>query len=288
MTVSESLLLLLPPGVVANPTKAEHLLSKYSDSASEFHHQVLDRVTTQAVTLPSNHYQRIHLVNPVDDVDSTADKITLDNDSLEVIFKALAPGGTFTGGVHDSSVNLTAMLVGFVPNGTTLSKPQAQQSVGVSLKRKNGTGSANSTSTLPQFKKLSDTVQLSLDDDDDIIDENNLVQDENIGPAILIPKKCDPGPGKRRKKACKDCTCGLKELEEQGVDAARANQQTVVSLNPDETAEVDFTVPGKTTGSCGSCALGDAFRCDGCPYLGLPPFKPGEVVRIDALGGDDL
>lgn len=93
--------------------------------------------------------------------------------------------------------------------------------------------------------------------------------------------ECQPKPGRRR-RACKDCTCGLAaqlEAEDKARRAKADKDLNALRLKTDDLNELDFTVEGKT-GSCGNCSLGDAFRCDGCPYIGLPPFKPGEEVRL--------
>ena len=97
----------------------------------------------------------------------------------------------------------------------------------------------------------------------------------------FLAPECAPRVGKRR-RACKDCTCGLAERIAAEDAATRSNadaQLKTLKLGADDLAEVDFTVQGKV-GSCGNCSLGDAFRCDGCPYIGMPAFKPGEEVRL--------
>jgi len=70
-------------------------------------------------------------------------------------------------------------------------------------------------------------------------------------------------------RACKNCTCGRAEKE-------AAGQATVVL--PSDASGVDASSVPKS--SCGNCSRGDAFRCAGCPYRGLPPFQPGERVAL--------
>lgn len=114
-------------------------------------------------------------------------------------------------------------------------------------------------------------------------------------------------PRTRRKRACKGCTCGLRELEEEEEERGA----TVVQLDPNEVSapgttrkEVTETVVGAdgterrvkriqvdtrgATSSCGSCFLGDAFRCSSCPFLGMPAFEPGQKVEIPVNMDDDV
>ena len=65
-------------------------------------------------------------------------------------------------------------------------------------------------------------------------------------------------PKAKRRRACKDCTCGLAAKLEAEDKAKRANADQALNtlkLGVDDLTEVDFTVQGKV-GSCGNCSLG--------------------------------
>lgn len=114
------------------------------------------------------------------------------------------------------------------------------------------------------FEKLAGEGPVSADkllDEDEILTEADKKKPERT--EVTTDGEAKP------KKACANCTCGLAdELEKEAKEKIK---------KPDESA---------AKSSCGSCYLGDAFRCASCPYRGMPAFKPGEKVTIDTTSDD--
>lgn len=101
----------------------------------------------------------------------------------------------------------------------------------------------------------------SLDDDEEdgdveLVDPDTLIDEDDLKKPDAASLRVCGTTGK--KKACKDCSCGLAE------ELADGKEPTKKTVNS----------------SCGSCYLGDAFRCASCPYLGMPAFKPGEKIQL--------
>jgi len=109
------------------------------------------------------------------------------------------------------------------------------------------------------------------EDEEELIDEDALLTEEDKErPNKESAAGCPP-----TRKPCKDCTCGRKEEEEM--------KENIVKMDLENDPN-DATFKS----ACGNCALGDAFRCAGCPYLGQPAFKDGEdKVMLDDLGKVD-
>ncbi|KAI8331169.1 cytokine-induced anti-apoptosis inhibitor 1, Fe-S biogenesis-domain-containing protein [Chlamydoabsidia padenii] len=127
------------------------------------------------------------------------------------------------------------------------------------------------------------TINNDDDDDDDMEDDEALLDEEDkIKPSkasLIRPDDCEMDGGRR--KACKNCVCGRADAENAGVVSLDLTDDIV----EDEVIEVDPTP--KKVGGCGSCALGDAFRCSTCPYLGMPAFNEGEKVTLGGMFGQD-
>lgn len=94
------------------------------------------------------------------------------------------------------------------------------------------------------------------DDSVELMDDKTLLSEEDL--IVPDPSSLRVCGTTGKKKACKDCSCGLREELEAG----------------NEVKKKDFT------SSCGSCYLGDAFRCGSCPYLGMPAFNPGDKITL--------
>ncbi|KIW32387.1 uncharacterized protein PV07_03938 [Cladophialophora immunda] len=300
---SHRTLLLSPPSLSSHQEILTGLMEMHDRAHTDL--QMLDRLSLGLVSLPQSTYDVITILSDADGSRRESQNL-ISRDMLGVLVRALKSGGHLrsqdeTFGIADGPEKNETILAGlsFQP-GVGFVKPNytAQDSVPLKFGRKKTSqaagGLSNTTNgesvSLPvngKRKSTDDALPAGVgfddgmdDSDDELIDEDTLLDDEDLKRPIKIPTECQPKA--KRRRACKDCTCGLAQKLEAEDRAKRENADKALNtmkLQADDLAEVDFTVQGKV-GSCGNCSLGDAFRCDGCPYIGLPAFKPGEEVRL--------
>ncbi|KAL9541328.1 hypothetical protein MBANPS3_009179 [Mucor bainieri] len=118
-------------------------------------------------------------------------------------------------------------------------------------------------------------IDMELEDEEGLLDKEDRTKPTKA--SLTRPDDCDFTDGKR--KSCKGCTCGREESDEE-------EQGNVVALDlmddiQQEVIEVDPT-PKQSSG-CGSCSLGDAFRCSTCPYMGMPAFNEGDKIKLGGM-----
>lgn len=120
--------------------------------------------------------------------------------------------------------------------------------------------SENGITMITSTKKVSKTnnnqwKNIKLEGKSDMILEDELVDPYDSYQKFSKETDCITKP-----KPCKNCNCGRAEKDSQEAQ---------------KTADPNFKP------SCGKCYLGDAFRCNGCPYRGLPAFEPGERIEFN-------
>uniref|UniRef100_G3MPN7 Anamorsin homolog n=1 Tax=Amblyomma maculatum TaxID=34609 RepID=G3MPN7_AMBMU len=194
------------------------------------------------------------------------------SDSLVNIINLLKPNGKLLvklsgSGLDSGSLVYNLKLSGFVDiclntsdGGVEITCSKPNYEVGSSSKLPFAGAAIGSQEPSADVGKIwSLSAQDMLDGDVELVDPDQLITEEDF-------KKPDPSAlkacgGEKKRRACRNCTCGLaEELDREAAAKAAAVQQP--------------------KSSCGNCYLGDAFRCASCPYRGLPAFKPGEKIIL--------
>jgi hypothetical protein len=174
----------------------------------------------------------------------------LDMSTLALCLEKLLPGGYvigWLGGLKEPEVaklETTALFAGAVDSSIDQNTPAADGRLTVEFSCFKPTWDTGAAAALPGMQAT--------------INEDDLLEDV---PAPVGKGKSDCST---QPKACANCSCGRKELEDKvGAEEAKKRLEQ-----------------GKERSACGSCYLGDAFRCDSCPYRGLPAFKGGTKVEL--------
>ena len=187
---------------------------------------------------------------------------------LGEVLRVLRPGGSLTLRTTDAAALRSALtLAGFTsvsPAGNANLTDEQKRGLVTSVVEvtcKKPDFEVGSSLRLPGAKAApAQTWNIDLDDDLDLANPDDLLTEEDRSRPDPASLKVCGTTGQR--KACKNCVCGLKE-ELEGEEQQQREQDR-----------------NNFKSSCGSCYLGDAFRCASCPYLGMPAFKPGDKVKL--------
>lgn len=127
------------------------------------------------------------------------------------------------------------------------------------------TGTKAAISLKPRSAAAAGAWTVSPDDgDEELVDAEALLTEDDLKrPQVNKENGGDCGASGR--KACANCSCGRADGTAKEVKLTKEMLE-----NP------------QPSGGCGSCSLGDAFRCAGCPYKGLPAFEPGKPIKVSA------
>ena len=180
----------------------------------------------------------------------------------------LVPGGTLVYPTEED-VSLALMIAGLVDavavkttsglNVWTAKQPQWEQGSKASVKTEEKSTTAKAASTSAWQAAV--VAHVGGDDMVDLEDEDVLL--ELAGPVAQPPTQKEGGCA-TKKRACANCSCGRKDMEDAEENGTPRPQMSDAEL-------------AKMKSSCGSCHKGDAFRCAGCPFLGKPAYQKGEV-----------
>jgi anamorsin len=222
---------------------------------------------------------------------TSSDYISLSNqlgDLFKIIFTALQPGATAkfhrlpsdyrtslnsSGFLLDNGQDVLGEVIIVSKSVQPVTSVPASSPLAVPLPRR------NKSSTSRAAKIALWTVNSSAPSNH--IDTESLITAEDWVKPSPDCQHVSADNQKRRKKACKNCTCGLAELEAEELQQSNivlmdgsqnGVTQEVTRFEKDRITKAARAAPNATS-SCGSCYLGDAFRCASCPYLGSSSFK---------------
>lgn len=284
--VTKRSLLISPPSLSSHQEKLNNILEMHDRSQTDF--QMLDRLSLGLVSLPDSTYDLVMILSDADGTRRESGNL-INRNTLALLVQAMKPGALLRSqdeqyGAQEGTERNEAILAGLsFEAGTGFVKPDfgAQDSVPLRLggKKKvaqaaggvmqaNGDSVSVPLNTKRKSQDISNGVPAGVgfddgvntapedDSDDELIDEDTILDENDLKRPINVPTECKPKA--KRRRACKDCTCGLAQKLEAEDKAKRANADQALStmkLQADELAEVDFTVQGKV-GSCGNCSLG--------------------------------